>query len=251
MIELKNITVTLNNKTILDTLSCSVNKGDFITIVGVNGSGKSTLFNTIAGKILPLQGQILFDKNDVTTMNELQRASLIGRLFQNISLSSVSSLSVKENLALAMQRGRRSQLRNGLAKFPSLLVAHAAQVLDIDLEKLLNQPMGSLSGGQRQLVALLMATIVPPRILLLDEPSAALDPVAATKLLVYAKKLIKAHSITAMLITHDPHIAIALGNKLWVIEQGRITKQFDQEAKQKLSPAQLIGHVNYQELAQT
>lgn len=248
MIELKNVTVSFGPITVLKNLNAKMGNGDFITLIGANGSGKSTLFDIISGKTKPQSGQILFDGQDVTHLNELQRAPLVGRLFQNTHLSSVPSMTVRENLAMATFKSGRVGFTDGLKNFPTHIVDEVLKPMNLNLESLLDKPMGSLSGGQRQIVSLIMATLIPPKILLLDEPTAALDPQSATRLLVFAARIIKEHKITTLLITHDPHIATTLGNKLWVLEKGSIGKTFGEE-KENLSTDHLIGEIDYEQLA--
>ncbi len=249
MIELKNVTVAFGKTTVLNNLSCNINAGDFVTLVGANGSGKSTLFDVIAGKIAPSSGQIFFDKIEVTHLNELQRAPFVGRLFQNTHMSSVSSMTVEQNLALAATKGRKGTFSDLMKNFPANVVRDASLHLDLDLKDLLKKPIGVLSGGQRQTIALVMATLIPTKVLLLDEPTAALDPRSATNLLVFAAKFMKMNKVTTILITHDPNIAISLGNKLWVLENGVISKQFEGAKKKALEPKNLVGHVDYQRIA--
>lgn len=250
MIKLENIVVKFNKNKILNDLNCQINKQDFITIVGTNGSGKSTLLNTIAGKIIPSSGKIFFDNIEITKSTEVERAPLIGRLFQNTYLSCIKSMSVKENLAIAAIKGKNIRLKNAMTNFPQKQINDISSLLEINLKKLLDKKMADLSGGQRQTISLIMTTLVPPKILLLDEPTAALDPASATKLLKFATQFIKTHKITSLLITHDPHIALALGNKLWVIDNGKIIKEFNQKQKKELSPQELIGHIDYEKISQ-
>ena len=247
MIKLKNISISFDKISVLRNFSGNIKEGDFITLIGANGSGKSTLLDIIAGKIKPHSGSILFDEKNITELNELERAPFVSRLFQNTHLSSVPSMTVAENLALATYKKRRLGLIWGMKHFPNKIINKILKPMNLDLEKLLHKPMGALSGGQRQIISLVMATIIPPKILLLDEPTAALDPGAATKLLIFAAKFIKKHNITTILITHDPHIAITLGNKLWILQDGVIKKEYMQE-KRQLSPDHLIGEIDYDQL---
>jgi len=247
MLKLKNIDVWFDTNHILQNLSCTVEPGDFIVIVGANGAGKSTFFNTIAGKNRPNNGTIELEGSDITQLNEQQRAGMITRLFQNTKLNSVGSLTVAQNLAMAHYSQRRARLVDGMHSMPNELAEKIISELDID-KSILQKPMKALSGGQRQLIAFVMATRHIPKILLLDEPTAALDPQAATKLLQYATHFIKQHSITTLLITHDPHIALSIGNKVWVLENGRITKQYNAQEKKDLSPNKLIGQIDYAKL---
>lgn len=247
MLHLKNINVWHGNNHVLRNLSCTIQQGDFIVIVGANGAGKSSFFDTIAGKIKSQSGSIIFDNVDITQHNEQKRAHKITRLFQNTHLNSVGSLTVEQNLALALYAHQRVRLVNGMHKMPSAHAELLVKSLNLD-PSILKKSMNSLSGGQRQLVAFVMATLLKPQILLLDEPTAALDPQAATRLLQHAVKFIKQHSLTTLLITHDPHIALAIGNKIWVLENGTISRHYDNDDKKKINPDQLLGQINYAQL---
>lgn len=249
MIKLKNITVKLNNQDIFKNLSATIQDGDFITIVGPNGSGKSTLLNVIAGTIKPTSGVISVSGEDVTTVGELDRASYIARLFQDPLKNCVPTLTVAQNLSLAMLKSRSACLRNMMNSFPEQAVENILRPMIENIGELLNKPMGMLSGGQRQMISLAMTTISHfPKILLLDEPTAALDPQAATKMLLFSAKFIKKYNITTLLITHDPYIALHLGNRLWIIRDG-IIEEISQEEKKKISPDSLLGEIDYSQLA--
>lgn len=248
MLKLKNIDVWFGNNHILKDLSCDVQPGDFIVIVGANGAGKSTFFDTIAGKNNPKNGIIVLDDSDITKLNEQQRSGMITRIFQNTQLNSVGSLTVAQNLSIANYSRRSVSLVDGMKTMPRNKAEKIIQDLGMDLT-ILDKPMDSLSGGQRQLIAFAMSTQCIPKILLLDEPTAALDPQAATKLLQYAAKFIKQHNITTLLITHDPHIALSIGNKVWVLENGKISRQFGLQEKKNLDPDKLIGQIDYAQIA--
>jgi len=248
MLTLKHISVSFGHNHILKDLSCNVEQGDFIVILGTNGSGKSTFFDTIAGKVKPHTGSIHLAHQNITALSELERSSLITRIFQNPDLNCVGTLSVAQNLAMALYSRRSARLINGMQILPH---SQAKQlILNLGMQpSILDKPMNALSGGQRQLIAFSMATQLIPKILLLDEPTAALDPQASTKLLQHAAQFIKHHTITTLLITHDPHIALSLGNKIWILENGIISKQFNAEDKKNLLPEQLIGQIDYAHLA--
>ncbi len=249
MLTLKHIDVWLSQNHILEDLSCEVTEGDFVVIVGANGAGKSTFFNTIAGKTIPQNGTIELEGTDITMLSEQQRAGMITRLFQSTQLNSVGSLTVAQNLALAHYSRRRARLVDGMQVLPQELAERIIGELGIH-PSLLEKPMHALSGGQRQLIAFVMATRHIPKVLLLDEPTAALDPQAATRLLQYSTQFIRQHQITTLLITHDPHIALSIGNKVWILENGRITKQYGAHEKKSLKPDELIGRIEYAKLAQ-
>ncbi len=244
MLELKNINVQFGQNHVLKNLSCSVEQGDFIVIVGSNGAGKSSFFDTIAGKIQPTNGQVMIDGIDVTTSDELKRSSLVTRIFQNTRLNSVGCLTVAQNLAIALYSRRAAQFVDGMHNMSRERAISLVQTVGMD-EFILDRPMNKLSGGQRQLIAFVMSTQLIPKILLLDEPTAALDPQASTNLLEYAAKFIKKHKVTTLLITHDPQIALSIGNKIWVLQDGIIAQQFSADEKQNLHPNQLIGQIDY------
>lgn len=244
MIVFKNIDVSFGTTSVFRNLTASIDAGDFITMIGPNGAGKTTFFDVIAGKVLPQSGRIIIDGVDVTHQHEIDRAAIIARLFQNPRLNTVASMTVAENLALASLKGRRAGVRSAMYSFPEEVLASMVRPLGIAIDDLLSRPMGALSGGQRQIIALVMATLHPPKILLLDEPTAALDPQAATKMLLFATSFIRQHGITTILITHDQRLALTLGNKLWVLRDGGIM-QFDEQEKRLLEADMLIGDVDY------
>ena len=247
MMEFKNVSVAIHKKEILKNISCTINKGDFIVIVGPNGAGKSTFFDMISGKRIPTQGSIVCDGTDITQLTEQQRAPFISRLFQNPQINGVASMTVAQNLALSNYKGSTVSISNGMAKFP-MHILDDLKHLNLGSRKILETPMKNLSGGQRQLLAFIMATAMPPKLFLLDEPTAALDPASATKLLQFAIKWINEHAMTTLLITHDPELALTIGKKIWILENGTITKQYDQKDQQNLSAADLIGHIDYKAL---
>ncbi len=245
MLKLENISVSFGPLDVLKNLSCEVRQGDFIVVVGANGAGKSTFFDIIAGKTKPTRGKIELEGIDITQTTEIERAILVTRLFQNTHLNSVGSMTVAQNLALALYSRKKASLAHGMKDMPIEKARELLKPLNINTELYLDKPMGSLSGGQRQLIAFVMSTLHIPQILLLDEPTAALDPNAATKLLQFASTFIKQHKITTLMITHDPHIALSMGNKVWILEDGKITKQYDEAEKKNLNPDKLIGQIDY------
>jgi len=213
--------------------------------MGPNGTGKTTLFDIISGKIAPDQGSIYLDGNDITSMSEQKRATFISRLFQNTYLGSCSTLTVRENLAMATLKERPAGFRLGIATFPEKIVAEF--LAPLHLEKLLDVPMSSLSGGQRQIIAFVMSILKPPKLLLLDEPTAALDPTSATELLSSAKKYAQMHKVPILLITHDPMIAKHLGNRLWILGNGAIQKELGPE-KSAMAPHDFFHPIHYEAL---
>lgn len=247
MLKLNAVNVSFGSNHILKNLSCAAQTGDFIVIVGANGAGKSTFFDTIAGKIKPNSGSIFLDDQDVTSLSELQRSAMITRIFQNTRLNSVGSFTVAQNLAMALYSRRNARLVDGMYEMPRTKAEQLIEEIGMH-PSILDRPMNALSGGQRQLIAFVMATQLTPKLLLLDEPTAALDPQSSTKLLEHAMVFIKKHKITTLLITHDPHIALSIGNKIWILENGTIAKQFDAQDKKTLNPDQLIGQIDYQQI---
>lgn len=247
MLELKNVEVTIDNKKILHSLSCTINPQDHIVVLGHNGAGKSTFFNCISGNMIPNKGSIVWNKNDITHMSAHKRSAFIAQLFQNPQKNGVSLMTVHENLSLAYYKGKSAGLQPGLVPISADL-KELLEHFGLYSERLLATPMKRLSGGQRQLIAFIMATLNPPQLLLLDEPTAALDPQGATRLLLCALESINTHKLTTLTITHDPELALSMGNKLWILENGTITKQWNKEEKEQLTASDLLGHIDYQKL---
>ena len=224
MLKLNNISKTfnpgtVNEKAALSGLSLDVRDGDFITIIGANGAGKSTLFNTVAGSFFTDSGSIELDGKDITFMPEHKRARSIGRLFQDPMRGSAPGMSIEENLAMAAKRGGWF---SHITKVDRAMFRERLALLDMGLEDRLTQPVGLLSGGQRQALTLLMATIVPPKLLLLDEHTAALDPGTAEKVLDLTKSIVANDKITCMMITHNMQSALDLGNRTLMMDKGNI-----------------------------
>ena len=210
---------TVNEKTAIKDLSLHLDKGDFVSIIGANGAGKSTLFNAISGSFYTDEGSVVLDGEDITFKPEYKRAKSIGRLFQDPMLGSAPGMTIEENLALAAgQGGWLSHVtREQKAAFRDRLA-----LLDMGLEDRMKQPVGLLSGGQRQALTLLMATMVPPKLLLLDEHTAALDPGTAEKVLALTKSIVEEGNLTCMMITHNMQSALDLGNRTLMMDAGRI-----------------------------
>lgn len=224
MLEISNISKTfnpgtVNAKTALDNLSLSVKKGDFITIIGANGAGKSTLFNAVAGDFTTDSGRIMLDGEDITLMPTHKRAKSIGRLFQDPMRGSAPGMSIEENLALAAGKGGwLSRVSNkDKQEFKEKLA-----LLDMGLEVRMNQPVGLLSGGQRQALTLVMATYNSPKLLLLDEHTAALDPATAEKVLKLTTKIVEEDGLTCLMITHNMQSALELGNRTIMMDAGKV-----------------------------
>ena len=213
---------TVNEKRAVTDLSLHLDKGDFVTVIGSNGAGKSTLFNAIAGSFYVDEGRILLNGKDITFTREHDRSRVIGRLFQDPLRGTAPHMSIEENLALAYLRAAHGNPFSRItAKDRELFRAQLAQ-LDMGLEDRLGQPVGLLSGGQRQALTLLMATMVPPELLLLDEHTAALDPVTADKVLALTRSVVSERSISCLMITHNMHQALELGTRTLMMDAGRI-----------------------------
>ncbi len=247
MLKIKNISKKFNDLHVLKNLSFSVEQGDFVVIMGPNGTGKSTLFDIISGRTAPDQGSVYIDGIDITSLSEQKRACLVARLFQNTYLGSCSNLTIRENLAMATLKQRQAGFKLGIRSFPQKVISDFLVPLKLNLENLLDVHMGALSGGQRQIISFIMSILNPPKILLLDEPTAALDPNSATKLLMFAKNYAQENGIPTMLITHDPMIAKHLGNRLWILEDGIIKQEFGPE-KNTMNPQDFFHHINYEAL---
>lgn len=228
---------TADEKVALNGLSLDVNDGDFITIIGANGAGKSTLFNAIAGTYLTDEGRILLDGRDITAMPEHKRARFIGRLFQDPMKGSAPGMSIEENLALAAGHGG---WLSTISKKDKKLFREKLALLDMGLEDRMNQQVGLLSGGQRQALTLMMATINPPKILLLDEHTAALDPGTAEKVLNLTTQIVEENKITCLMITHNMQSALELGNRTIMMDAGRVIYDVANEERNGLTVADLL-----------
>ena len=224
MLELNKISKTFNPGTVnekkaLSDFSLTLSDGDFITVIGANGAGKSTLFNAISGRFLTDSGSIILDGKDITFMPEYKRAHVIGRLFQDPMLGTSPGMTIEENLSMAAKRGGWF---SRITKTDRQFFREKLAMLGMGLEDRLTQPVGLLSGGQRQALTLMMATIVPPQLLLLDEHTAALDPAAAEKVLAVTKSIVVENRITCMMITHNMQSALELGSRTLMMDRGNI-----------------------------
>ncbi|NLH64276.1 MAG: ATP-binding cassette domain-containing protein [Erysipelotrichaceae bacterium] len=232
---------TINEKTALKDLSLSVADGDFITILGSNGAGKSTLFNAIAGNFRIDEGKIVLDGENITFQKEYQRSKYIGRLFQDPLKGTAPHMTIEENLALAnLSASSHTDSFSRISKHDREMYAACLKQLDMGLEDRMDVPVGTLSGGQRQALTLLMATIVPPKLLLLDEHTAALDPKAAEKILALTKQIVEKNHMTCMMITHNLHQALQLGNRTIMMSNGRIISDLSAEEKKRSSVEDLM-----------
>ena len=228
---------TVNAKKALDKLSLHVEKGDFISIIGANGAGKSTLFNAISGTFYTDEGTIELDGRDITLMPEHKRARMIGRLFQDPMLGTAPDISIMENMALAAGSGGWLSILSNKEKKD---FRDRVAVLGMGLEDRMSQPVRLLSGGQRQALTLLMATYHPPKLLLLDEHTAALDPATAEKVLEITRDVIRDNQLTCLMITHNMHNALELGNRTLMMNQGRIIYDVRDEERDGLTVQDLL-----------
>ena len=245
-LELKNIHKTFNPGTInekiaLDGLDLKLNDGDFVTIIGGNGAGKSTMLNAIAGVWPVDQGSIIIGGVDVTALPEHKRAKFLGRVFQDPMTGTAATMSIEENMAIAARRGGRRTLKWGVGKEEREDFKRQLQTLDLGLEDRLSTKVGLLSGGQRQAVTLLMASLKKPNLLLLDEHTAALDPKTAAKVLELSDKIISEHHLTAMMVTHNMKDAITHGNRLIMMHEGKIIYDVRGEEKKNLRVSDLLA----------
>ena len=244
MLELKDVSVIFNQgtsleKRALDEVSVHIPEGQFVTVLGSNGAGKSPFFNVITGAAPAAGGTIVLDGQDITAQKEHVRSRSIGRLFQNPEHGTAPHLTVEENLALAYSRSR-GPFSRAIRKEEQALFREKLKTLDMGLEDRLKTPIGLLSGGQRQAVALMMAVLNPPKLLLLDEHTAALDPKSARKILEITNDLVRREHMTALMITHNMTDALTNGDRLLIFNDGKITQDFSGEEKKKLKPADLL-----------
>ena len=214
---------TVNAKTALSGLSLELQKGDFVTIIGSNGAGKSTLFNAIAGNFYIDEGSITLDGENITFVKEHIRSKVIGRMFQDPLKGTAPNMTIEENLALAyVSEGKKASMFGRMNKKDKDVFREKLELLGMGLEDRMKQPVGLLSGGQRQALTLLMATMTTPKLLLLDEHTAALDPGTAEKVIELTKKIVEENKLTCMMITHNMHQALELGNRTLLMSSGNI-----------------------------
>ena len=245
MLELKNIYKTfnpgtINEKVALNGLNLTLNEGDFVTVIGGNGAGKSTMLNAVAGTWFVDEGQILIDGTDVTKLPEHKRAAYLGRVFQDPMTGTAATMGIEENLALAKRRGKFRSLRSGITKAEREEYRELLKVLGLGLEDRLTSKVGLLSGGQRQALTLLMATLKKPKLLLLDEHTAALDPKTAAKVLEITEMIVNRDHLTTLMITHNMQDAIAHGNRLIMMMEGKIILDIQCEEKKQLTVRNLL-----------
>ena len=245
MLEIKNIYKTfnpgtINEKVALNGLSLKLNEGDFVTVIGGNGAGKSTMLNAVAGVWPVDEGQIIIDGTDVTKLSEYKRAAYLGRVFQDPMTGTAATMGIEENLALAKRRGKTRFLRSGITKAEREEYKELLKILNLGLEDRLTSKVGLLSGGQRQALTLLMATLQKPKLLLLDEHTAALDPKTAAKVLDITDRIVNRDHLTTLMITHNMKDAIAHGNRLIMMNEGHVIYDVRGEEKTKLEVSDLL-----------
>ena len=231
---------TPNEHVALDSLNLTLNKGDFVTIVGSNGAGKSTLFNAICGTFLLDSGSIILDGDDITYMKEHKRSHVIGRVFQDPMKGTAPGMTIEENIALAYSRAGKPGLGFALKKKDKEFFRNALADFGMGLEDRMKTKVGLLSGGQRQVVTLLMCTLVPPKVLLLDEHTAALDPATAEKVMEITQNVVKKYNLTTMMITHNLKSAMETGNRTIMMDSGNIILDIDEQSRKAMSLDDLL-----------
>ena len=246
MLELKHISKTffpgtVNAKTALNDLSLTLHDGDFVTVIGGNGAGKSTMLNAVAGTLTVDSGSILLDGEDITRKPEHRRAADLGRVFQDPMMGTAGDMWIEENLALAARRGSRRTFKWGISHEERERYRELLSPLGLGLEDRLTAKVGLLSGGQRQALTLLMASLKKPKLLLLDEHTAALDPKTAAKVLELSDRIVEENGLTTMMVTHNMKDAIAHGNRLIMMDAGRVVVDISGEDKKKLTVPDLLA----------
>ena len=246
MLEIKNVyktfnAGTVNEKVALKGLDLTLEDGDFVTVIGGNGAGKSTMLNAVAGVWPVDMGKIVIDGQDVTRLSEHQRAKYIGRVFQDPMMGTAATMQIDENLALAARRGLARTLKTGITKKEHDEYYELLKTLDLGLENRMTSKVGLLSGGQRRALTLLMAALQKPKLLLLDEHTAALDPATAAKVLELSDRIVHENQLTAMMITHNMKDAIKYGNRLIMMHEGHIIYDVAGEEKKNLQVSDLLA----------
>ncbi|MCL2364028.1 MAG: ATP-binding cassette domain-containing protein [Defluviitaleaceae bacterium] len=246
MLRFENVSKTFhagtpNERIALDDVNLFLPKGDFVTIVGGNGAGKTTLMNAVSGVFLADSGRIVLDEQDITFLPEYKRARHIGRLFQDPMKGSAPNMTILENLTLAYRQAEGLRFRIGIGKALTQFFREKLAQLDLGLENRLKTKMGLLSGGQRQAVTLMMATLSTPKLLMLDEHTAALDPATADKVLRLTQEIIQRDQITTLMVTHDIPSALALGNRTIMLQNGKVVLDITGEERRALTVEKLIA----------
>ncbi len=250
MLELKNIVKVFNadtedEKRAMDSINLTIEKGEFVTVIGSNGAGKSTLLNIIAGTLQPDEGSVTINNKDVTRIPDYKRASLLARVFQNTTMGTAGEMSIEENLCMAELRGKKRGLKWGVTKNRRSRYREILKTLELGLEDRLTQSVGLLSGGQRQSLTLLMATLIMPEMLLLDEHTAALDPKTAAKVIELTNTVVQENQLTTLMITHNMQQAIHYGNRMIMLHQGKIQLDIKGEEKAKLTVNDVVAKFSH------
>ncbi|MCM3762125.1 ABC transporter ATP-binding protein [Alkalihalobacillus oceani] len=245
MLHLHDISLTFNEgtpdeKKALQNTNLSLEKGDFVTIIGSNGAGKSTLMNVISGSLTPDIGEVKIADKEVTYLPEYKRSQLIGRVFQDPMAGTAPTMTIEENLAIAYSRNKKRTLKIGVNKKRKDLFREYLETLNLGLENRLSAKVGLLSGGERQALSLLMATFTEPKILLLDEHTAALDPSRAELITNLTRDIVKKYQLTTLMVTHNMQQALDLGNRLIMMDKGQIILNVDSETKETLTIEKLL-----------
>lgn len=245
MIKLKELSKTfakgtVDEKVAVDGIGFHVRKGDFVTVIGSNGAGKTTVLNLTAGTLLPDEGEIFIDNERVTHLPEHRRAKYLGRIFQNPLMGTAASMSIEENLAMADLRGKRRRLKRGVSKPRRRHYRDILKMLNLGLEDRLKDSVSLLSGGQRQSLTLLMATLSVPKLLLLDEHTAALDPKTAQRVMELTEKIVADNKLTTIMVTHNMNQAIRYGNRMVMMHEGKIQFEIEGDEKQALTVEEVV-----------
>ena len=235
---------TVNEKTALKDLSLELREGDFVTVIGGNGAGKSTMLNAVAGVWPVDEGKIFIDNIDVTRLPEHKRAAYLGRVFQDPMTGTAANMQIQENLALALRRGNFRFLKSGITRAEREDYKEKLKVLDLGLEDRMTSKVGLLSGGQRQALTLLMATLRRPKLLLLDEHTAALDPKTARKVLDLTDEIVQEQELTALMVTHNLRYAVEDGDRVLMMNQGHVVLDRAGEEKKNTSIDSILGMFN-------
>lgn len=231
---------TVNEKQVINGLSLHLKQGDFVTVIGGNGAGKSTLLNMVAGVYPPDRGSLVLDGEDITFLPEYKRAKYLGRVFQDPMMGTAANMEIQENLALALRRGKKRGLSWGITRDEKFQYMERLMMLDLGLENRMTTKVGLLSGGQRQALTLLMATLKSPKLLLLDEHTAALDPKTAGKVLEITEQIVETNHLTTLMVTHNMKNAIQYGNRLIMMYEGNVIYDVEGEEKKKLQVKDLL-----------
>lgn len=249
MLKIQNLSKSFHNSYIgenklFSNLNLKINKGDFVSIIGSNGTGKSTLLNIISGAVEETSGSILLQGKDITQMPEYKRTKIISRVFQNPALGTCPSMTVRENLSLALNKGKLINLKYCL-RYKTDYLERLLEDISLDLKRLLDVQVKYLSGGQKQALSLIMASISNPKILLLDEHTASLDPKTSSEVMKLTEKIVKEKNITTLMVTHNLKDAIQYGNRLIMLHKGEVTLDLDEEGKKKLTVENILKKFEY------